>query len=147
MDKKRIIDVCTHQLLGQLEVVRSQQSDLKNSLESESKSTAGDKHDTGRAMIHLEMEKLGKQEQNLQKLLTLCRKIPNKKQDKIGLGSLVTTDKKIFFMGIPLGKIMVQNKELYCLSLASPLGKEFFGKKKNNRVEFQNNIYQIQEVL
>ena len=35
--------------------------DLNSAITDDSKSTAGDKHETGRAMVHLEQEKLSKQ--------------------------------------------------------------------------------------
>jgi hypothetical protein len=146
MDKKELIDTCRHHILDQLEGVRGQISDLKSSLESESKSTAGDKHDTGRAMIHLEMEKLGKQEQNLQKLLVLCGKITDSIKASAGLGSLVKTDKALFFLGVPLGKIKWSGQDVLCISLASPLGKLFFSKKEGEELVFQSTTYKILDV-
>lgn len=147
MDKAELIDICKGHVQDQLREVKEQLSDLKTSLESESKSTAGDKHDTGRAMIHLEMEKLGKQEQNLQKLLVLCGKITASKQNSIGLGSLVRTNKALFFFGVPLGKVNWKEQDVLCISLASPLGKLFLSKKKGDSLNFLGTNYEILDVI
>ena len=53
-----------------IEVYKKGILDAQNGLQSESKSSAGDKHETGRAMLQLEAEKLGKQ---LQESLTLLK--------------------------------------------------------------------------
>jgi hypothetical protein len=40
---------------------------MMESKQQEGKSSSGDKHETGRAMVHLELEQLGKQRQEIQK--------------------------------------------------------------------------------
>ena len=52
---------CQELLQDRLRVLEKSMNDIYNNLESETKSTAGDKHETGRAMLHLEREKLGHQ--------------------------------------------------------------------------------------
>ncbi len=47
----------------------------KNALNSETKSSAGDKHETGRAMLQLEMEKAGQQLKEVQEMQLQLHKI------------------------------------------------------------------------
>ena len=72
MIKINLFKHCEIVLKKKLKTFYNQKKELKQALNSESKSSAGDKHEIGRAMIHLEMEKLGnlitEAEQNFKKL-------------------------------------------------------------------------------
>ena len=62
----------------------------QESLDSESKSSAGDKHETGRAMAQLEMEKLGGQYESARKLLLIANRLNYRKnQNTIAAGTLL----------------------------------------------------------
>ena len=65
--KKQVFDHCWDTVLKQEKSLLNRQQLLRESLESEQKSSAGDKHETGRAMVQLEQEKLGKQLHKLQR--------------------------------------------------------------------------------
>ena len=52
---------CQHYIKAKQLLLEKQKEALQLALTSESKSSAGDKHETGRAMIQLEREKLGNQ--------------------------------------------------------------------------------------
>ncbi|MFT6718964.1 MAG: hypothetical protein ACJAY8_001363, partial [Sphingobacteriales bacterium] len=43
---------------------------------------------------------------------------------EIGVGTMVFTPEMLFFLGIPMGKIEVQGKAVFCISFHSPLGKQ-----------------------
>ena len=66
---------CSAALEKKIEILEQQKKSLQKDLTSEIKSSAGDKHETGRAMIQLELEKLGNQihkiELNYQRLNTI----------------------------------------------------------------------------
>ena len=59
--KTQLLNRCEAILKHKLENLNAINQDLMTALESESKSTAGDKHETGRAMLQLEREKIGEQ--------------------------------------------------------------------------------------
>ena len=48
--------------------IHNQINEIQESLTSETKSSAGDKHETGRAMLQLEREKVGQQLAEVEKL-------------------------------------------------------------------------------
>lgn len=122
--------------------------ELKESAGSETKSSAGDKHETGRAMVHLEQEKMAHQLANNQNIKSVLNKIdPEISNPAISLGSLVITDKLRFFLSVAMGKVDVSNNEYYLVSLTSPLAKQFIGKQKGNIVHFNNKDYAIEEIL
>ncbi len=122
--------------------------ELKESAGSETKSSAGDKHETGRAMVHLEQEKMAQQSASNQSIQSVLTKIdPAISNSVISLGSLVITDKLRFFVSVALGKVEVNNKEYYLVSPTSPLAKQFIGKQKGNTIQFNNKDYQIEEIV
>ena len=90
--------------------------EIQESLTSETKSSAGDKHETGRAMLQLEREKAGNQLAEIQKVKENFSKIDINKQLKtVGLGSLVYTNKAHYFIAISAGKLSIGNNIFYAI--------------------------------
>jgi transcription elongation GreA/GreB family factor len=111
---------------------------------NENKSSAGDKHETGRAMVHLEQEKLSKQLQEWENQNNLIQKIDVlKEQQGIGLGSLIETNKGKFFLACNLGKLTIDDEDIIIISLQSPLGEQFLKHKEGDQFDFNNTSYQI----
>lgn len=114
---------------------------------NETKSSAGDKHETGRAMAHLETEKLTNQLGEALKLTELLHKInPQEKHQLIGLGSLVITNNGNFFISASLGKILQNGETYYAISSNSPIGQLLIQKKENNSFSFNTKTYVIKKV-
>ena len=61
MEKKEFIEHLNHLIDKKIDALQNRFDDLNNDLASDHKSSAGDKHETGRAMIQLEQEKLSSQ--------------------------------------------------------------------------------------
>jgi len=103
----------------------------KESLESEGKSSAGDKHETGRAMAQLEMEKAGAKHQELVKLQVMVSKLGKGqgRAGQIGFDSLIQTDKGMYYLAISIGPVKIANNTVIVISPKSPLGAGFVGKK------------------
>ena len=59
--KKLLLEACFNFVLQKEGTILQSIQSNKNDLFSETKSSAGDKHETGRAMIQLEMEKASQQ--------------------------------------------------------------------------------------
>lgn len=111
---------------------------------NESKSSAGDKHETGRAMVQLEQEKLGNQLYELEGQKAILDKLDATiTYNVITKGSLVKTDKGTFYLSIPLGKICVDDIQIMVLSPQSPLGFKFLGLKAENIVEMNGLNYLV----
>ena len=120
----------------------------KESANDDSKSSAGDKHETGRAMAQLEQEKSGYQLKEAQELKNNLEKINiNTVSKSVQLGSIVITDKGNFFVSIPVGKLIVDSQTYYAISLSSPIGVKVKNLTKKDAFEMNNIVYKILEIL
>jgi transcription elongation GreA/GreB family factor len=117
---------------------------IEEAIQNETKSTAGDKHETSRAMMQLEREKLGNQLKELSSQKTELERIDiSLFSEKVVKGSLVKTDKGSFFIAIALGKT---DTGVYVISPQSPLGNKLMGLKQNDKAEINGTTYLIKEI-
>ncbi|MDG0973485.1 MAG: hypothetical protein P8O07_04935 [Crocinitomicaceae bacterium] len=120
------------------------QSDLSDALHSESKSTAGDKHDTSRAMIHLEQEKLQHQFQELQLQLQRLREINELNPlTQANFGALVETTSDLFLLGASLGKQVVDGRAIYCIGMEAPIAQAMLNKAIADQLLFNGKLTEI----
>ena len=148
MLQKETIYNLFYQLLSQkINRLQSILIDLKNIAANETKSTAGDKHETALAMLQIE------QANNRTQLvvLTTQKEILNKinpclKPIKIVIGALVTTNNGIYFVSVALGKINIEDKNIFAISPASPLGGLMMGLCIGNNFTFNNILYTIESI-
>lgn len=117
-------------------------------LASETKSSAGDKHETGRAMLELEREKLGQQLVDAEKTMQLLHTVDifSKKRTAC-LGSLVKTTGANYFLAISAGEYMSDPEKYYCISLNTPIGIMLLGKSVGDTIMFNNNEIEILEII
>tara|TARA_B100000780_G_scaffold141176_1_gene98873 strand:- start:4486 stop:4932 length:447 start_codon:yes stop_codon:yes gene_type:complete len=148
MIKKNLYAHCKNLIQEKLIFLEKQKEELQLALTSESKSSAGDKHETGRAMIQIEREKLGRQiaitEKNYNKLFALSNPVNT---SLVSLGSLVITDKANYYILISVESYLINSKIYYCISSQSPIGKLLLGKKVKDQINFNQNISTILEIL
>ena len=119
----------------------------KESRDNETKSSVGDKYETGRTMVQFELEKhniqLLKAQQQKHKLSQINLQ---KKYNNVDFGSLVFTNHGNYFISIGLGKIEIGNESIYCISLASPIGKLLSRKSTGAKIYFQGKDFAILEI-
>lgn len=145
--KAALLSYCLRLAMDKVQALQEELSSTQESTTSEGKSTAGDKHETGRAMMHLEQEKLHKQLAEAQVLLAEMERIdPAVRHIKVGLGSLITTDKGMFFIAAGLGKIEFEGKAYFVISVKAPIAAQFIGKVVGERVGMNGVVYEIREV-
>ena len=133
---------------NRLSAVHNTIRDIEKSLTTETKSSAGDKHETGRAMLQLEREKAGNQLVEINKVKEMLFRIDIEKPSNIiGLGSLVCTTQANYFIAISAGELKIENQTFYAISAATPIAKLLLGKEKRERISFRSSTFVITEVL
>ena len=122
--------------------------EIQESLTSETKSSAGDKHETGRAMLQLEREKAGQQLAEIQKTKALLAKIDTPISSKaITLGSLVLTSQANYFIAISAGELKVNNQSFYAISAHTPIAISLLGKTVGDKITFREQNFEIIKVM
>ncbi|CAN5443230.1 hypothetical protein BH11BAC2_BH11BAC2_10290 [soil metagenome] len=145
--KAEILNHCRQQIIERIEVAETAIQSARDGMLNDTKSSAGDKHETSRAMSQIAIE----QNQNqLQKLLDLRNEIDQiniqTKSPITGKGSLIQTNQGIYFLGPGIGKIQIQGIELFAISLQSPLGNCLHLKKEGDSFQFQNRSFNITKI-
>lgn len=125
---------CLQHVQQQLMQLREAMDALKESLESEEKSSAGDKYETGRAMIQLEQEKLGHQQHELTAVLNALQRLPLEATDVIKPGALVKTTHGYFFLASGLGAQPVDTITVMVIAPAAPLAQALQSKRVGDHV-------------
>lgn len=145
--KQDLYKQCQTFVDARLKAIQKTIEEIQISLTSETKSSAGDKHETGRAMLQLEREKAGQQLAEIQKLNQLLSKIDvSKTSSVIGLGSVVFTTQANYFIAISAGEIKVQNQSFYAISANTPIAKLLLGKQVEDQIEFRDQVFKITKV-
>ena len=116
-------------------------NELMESNKQEGKSSAGDKHETAAAQVHLELEKMGKQmQEHNRRIEEMERFNPSKTSStsEVRAGSLVETNTGWFYIITSLGKLNTLSGDCFVISAASPIGQALLGKKEGET--FQWNL-------
>ena len=126
------------------------QDDIRNmqlSANEETKSSAGDKYETGRAMAQLEIEKSSAQLAESLKLKQQLEKIsPEQTSVTIQVGSLVNTNQGNFYLAVSIGQLVVNQEPYFIISPVSPLAKQLLGLKLHTSFLFQGRNFTIQQI-
>lgn len=146
--KAQLHQICEAQLQQRLDGIAQRLRDLQEALTQATKSSAGDKYETSRAMVHLEQEKLLQQQGVLRKQQQQLQQLKDHlAQPTAQLGSLVLTNKGKYYLSIPLGKVLLEGQPYYALSLAAPLGKQLFGKQVGEAFDFNGQSFRVETIL
>ncbi|MBU2921530.1 3-oxoacyl-ACP synthase [Winogradskyella psychrotolerans] len=146
--KETLYNRCLNFIDERLITVNKTISDIQNSLQSETKSSAGDKHETGRAMLQLEREKAGHQLAEIEKHKHILQKINiYTKHQKVTLGSVVITTQANYFIAVSAGEIIVDNTVYFAISASTPIAQLLLSKSVDDEIVFRGNGFRILSVL
>lgn len=146
--KNQIHQACIDHVSKSLEIYQKGIQDAQSGLQSESKSTAGDKHETGRAMLQLEAEKLGAQYQETLKMFNFIKQLnPNDSHQVIQLGSLIKTNLGLFYICSGIGSLQVEGHNIFVLSPIAPLSKVLLNKTLNDSFTFNGKTILVTSII
>lgn len=135
------------QLESRLETLRTELLQLDESKGSATKSSAGDKHETGRAMMEQELVRIQAQTEATRKQLNELQQMPSTDSSVAAFGAAVRTKNGIYFLSVPVGRVLGTEEALFAISAGSPLGQLLLGKMAGASVSFRGNLFEILEVL
>lgn len=136
------------QIQTKTERIKEAISLVEESMRQEGKSTAGDKHNTARANMQLERERLGQSLQQLEHMSVQLNRIPlEESSGPVRAGSLIHTTAGIFYLSIAVDAMVVEDNSYYMVGLSSPLAKAVLGKQQGDSYMLNGREFRILEVL
>ena len=146
--KENLFNQCKEFVNSKLATIENTIRSNQHDLASETKSSAGDKHETGRAMLQLEMEKAGQQLKGVTEMKLVLERIHIHETSGVcKMGSIVKTENINYFIAISAGRLVVENETYYAISTKSPIGQLLLGKKINEHITFNNKELKIEEIF
>lgn len=148
--KNQIHNACLLYVEQNIEMLQNNIRVAQESSQSDTKSSAGDKYETTRAMMQIEIENCSKRLQEAQKQYQILTEISTKIPDNrniVSLGSLVLTNKGGFFMSVGIGQLEAENKKYFVISPQSPIGMLLMNKKAGENFIFRDVKYELLEIF
>jgi len=144
--KLRLVKHLKEMLEGRAKLARQGIEAATESRNADTKSSAGDKYETGREMIQQEIDKLSSQLRQLRTQLQVLERIPTQIPVEVTFGSLTLTDKGYYFLAMGLGKVDFEGNSYFCISVGAPMGKALLGKHQNETATFQQLTLKVMEI-
>ena len=145
--KSQLYQFVSDQIDAKINLAQKVYDEANESVVSETKSSAGDKHETSRAMSQLEVEKAGKYLMENQKLKSILGFLePKNVRTNCCLGAVVETTQGNFYLSIAMGKVDFENKTYFCVGMNSPLAQAMINLKSGDSYIVAGKKYEIVEV-
>ena len=146
--KQKVYQYYVSSLNEKINALQQTLNELSDSAKNETKSTAGDKHETALAMLQIEQENTRtKSKEATEQKAQLERIDILQKTDSIIRGSLIKTDRGYFFLAVALGKSTIDTIPVIAISPQSPLGAKLLGLKEKESAEINGIRYTVEIIL
>jgi transcription elongation GreA/GreB family factor len=146
-ERQKLLALCHRFIDDRINTIQTAISAAQESANDETKSSAGDKYETGRAMMQIEIEQNAKQLAEAARQKSILNQInPSLVSDTVQPGSIITTDNGNFFIAVSVGQVQLEGKSFMVVSAQSPVGSKLMGNKVGAIVSFANKRYTIHRV-
>ena len=136
--KSEIVFYLNKELTEKISLQKELLNTAIKSRNSDTKSSAGDKHETSREMAQIEIAKAEQQIAKTQQFINHLKLYPS---------TLILTNNGIFFIAIAYGKVTVNDNDVYCISNAAPISKVLLSSKHRDIVRFNGFEYKITKFI
>lgn len=145
--KQKLFESCQTYIAKRIATATDAIQTAQSSANEETKSSVGDKYETGRAMMQLEIEKNTAQRTEALKLkLQLDQLNVNHSSTIVQSGSLVATNHGNFFIAISAGKLSTDDQTFFAISPDSPVGLKLKGRQQGDTFVFNDKTYEVLKV-
>lgn len=145
MDKQKLSLLISQKLSEKIQTFEKLIAETRAS-NNDTKSSMGDKYETGREMLQQEINNLQVQLNEVLKQQDFLKTILIKPSEKAEKGAIVKTEKGLFFISVSLGEINFDNQKIICISPESPLAKAMNGKQKGDVFSLNNMSQKIVDI-
>lgn len=145
--KQHLYNYCQSLVQQKINETEAALQAARTAAHEETKSSAGDKYETGRAMMHLEQEKLVGRRTEAGRLKKVLDQIdPARSPARVALGSLVETNIGWFFVAVGLGNVALEQQACFVISPAAPIGQALMDKSAGEELMFNGRTVHIVRV-
>src|ERR1700743_2562479 len=146
--KKELHQLCIDYVRGRMDTATQAINTAQQAANEETKSSAGDKYETGRAMAQQETDRNQAQLNEANKLMGALNHINVGVVSKIDLpGSLVITNNGKFYIAISAGTLILNGDAYLAISPASPIGLILSGRKAGDECSLNGKQYRIEDII
>jgi transcription elongation GreA/GreB family factor len=146
--KKNIHEAVVSRYQASISTMESAIATLQQSANEETKTSMGDKYETGRAMVQLEIEKIMAQLNILRQARHVIDQTPPFfVHSSVQLGSVVYASTGYFYLLYSGGEVVVDGKKIVSISPASPMAKAILGKHEGDEVTVNGRPVQVMQVF
>ncbi|MBL4677029.1 MAG: 3-oxoacyl-ACP synthase [Mucilaginibacter sp.] len=145
--KEKLHSACVAYVQQRIQAATEAIEQAQQAQTDDTKSSAGDKYETGREMAQQETNRNMAQLAEANKLMIVLNRISVTGQSPVAdTGSVVVTDNGNFYLSVSAGTIYLHGDIYYAVSIASPVGVKIRGKKAGDVFDLNGKGYKIVSV-
>ncbi|GHE23211.1 hypothetical protein [Sphingobacterium griseoflavum] len=141
--KVALLALCQEKNDMRLQEITQAIAQAQEAIESDTKSSAGDKYETSREMMQQDLNRYHQQLLQAKKDALILQRIELQPKPRVALGSLVITNSATYFIASSLGKQKVGDTEYMVISAFSPIGTLLIDHAPGDTVNFNGREQQI----
>jgi transcription elongation GreA/GreB family factor len=142
--KKQLYQLCLNYVHQRMQAAQQAIAEAQQAANDDTKSSAGDKYETGREMMQQETNRNLTQLNEANKLLVALNQINiNGEYKSVEPGSVVNTNNGNFYIAISAGALVLNGETYFAISPASPIGVKMKGCKTGDTFVLNVKEYKI----
>lgn len=146
--KKAIWLACREYIEARTATAEEALAAARDASQDDTKSSAGDKYETGREMMQQEInrnERLLSEAKAMQQLLETIA--PENPKPQGSIGAVIETDRGVFFLGPGIGVLDTEKGRIFVLSASSPIGRLLLSCKPGDTIRYNSAAYTVSQVF
>jgi hypothetical protein len=144
--KKALFDYCMQYADMRMATAQQAMTAAQAAANEEGKSSAGDKYETGRAMMQIERDQAAQQLDEALKLRNVLMLLKANNKSSSGPGKVIVTSIGNFFIAISAGNCTIDNQSYLTVSTHSPIGKILSDAKPGQLVRFNGKDIRVHSI-
>ena len=146
MKKEEILNILRNKISEKILTFENLIAETRAS-SNDTKSSMGDKYETGREMLQQEINNLQVQLNEVLKQRDFLKSLSVKPSVKAEKGALVKMDKGLFYISVSLSNIDFDGNKIFCISTDSPLAKVLEGKSESESIILNTVTHKILNIF
>jgi len=145
--KQKLHKACLIYVQRSIDAAQQGIDEAQQAAKDDTKSSAGDKYETGREMAQQASDRNMAQLHEANKLKVSLNQVPVTPSNIIENGSVVITDVGSFYIAVSAGTLRVDAVNYFAISLASPIGQKMKGLKTGDSFNLNGKRYLVKQVM